>query len=521
MDLTTKVEDSSAPAARPAPETTFADRIGLVVGGQFVAAIVSLLQGILLVRWLDKRAYGTISLVLFLLTTGRELGMLYLPESILYFAPKAKSGELLGLLRQSMKLLVVLGLIVALVLAGLGLAPGMFLKGRTDVGGLLMLAGLVSIFAFPSSVYGNLFIATDNHKRAAGISLFLTLLGAVGNLIPAALGWPVSIILWSMVVSAVVRIVLSERLVQQMFGGTIAVPFPGGVRAQLAYVLPLSITRFAGVFNQKLDRFIVGLFFGAESFAEFAIGSQELPLVSILPYTIASTMTPKLVELYEQGETREQGARAAITLWHAGMRKATIVMVPIAVFLLLTAEPFMVALYGERYRAAALPFRLYSALMLVRITGYGTMLMAFGRTKDLMRIQILGMIVNVSASFFLLPRIGMIAAPLGAVLTQLSMIVLILTRVDAQARVGVRGIFPWSHWLRTVLAAAIAALLAGGMLLSIGPRLPVIVQLLASLLTFAPPYVILANVLGVLTDEDRAFIRRWVRLEPLRSNTKP
>ncbi|HRI71942.1 MAG TPA: oligosaccharide flippase family protein [Polyangium sp.] len=519
MNSPAKIEE---PAPAPARDsTTFADRIGLVVGGQFVSAIIGLLQGVLLVRWLDKRAYGTISLVLFLLATGRELGMLYLPESILYFAPKANRGELLGLLRQSMRLLAGLGVVVALILALLGLAPGIFLNGRTDLGALLVLAGLVSIVAFPSSAYGNLFIATDNHRRAAGISLFLTLLGAAGNLIPAALGWPVSIILWSMVVSAIVRIVLSERLVRQMFDGTNLVPFPGGVRAQFQYVLPLSITRFAGVFNQKLDRFIVGLFFGAESFAEFAIGSQELPLVSILPYTIASTMTPKLVELYESGKSRVEGARNAIAMWHAGMRKATIVMVPIAVFLLLAAEPFMVALYGEKYRAAALPFRLYSGLMLVRLTGYGTMLMAFGRTKELMRIQIVGMVVNVSASFFLLPRIGMIAAPLGAVFTQLSMIVMILMRVNAQAHVGVRGIFPWSHWLRTVLAAAIAAAVSGAVLWLLSSRTPVAVQLVASVLTFVPPYVICANVFGVLTAEDRAFIRRWVRLEPLRTKPNP
>ena len=173
------------------------------------------------------------------------------------------------------------------------------------------------------------------------------------------------------------------------------------------------------------------------------------------------------------------------------------------------------------YAAGACALHLYSALMLVRITGYGTMLMAFGRTNELMRIQIAGMVVNVSASFFLLPRIGMIAAPLGAVFTQLSMIVMILMRVDAQARVGIRGIFPWSHWLRTVLAAAIAATLAGFVLWWLSARVPVAIQLVACLLTFAIPYVICANVFGVLTAEDRVFIRRWVRLEPLRNKPNP
>lgn len=513
-------DHAQAPEARTdehsQSSTSLADRIGLVVGGQFVSAIIGLLQGILIVRWLDKASYGTISLIFLLQGTARDLGMLYLPESLLYFAPKASKPELLGLIRQTIRLLVVLGGVVAVALALFSFAPGIFLGGRTDLGGLLLLAGLVTLISFPTSVYGSVFIATDNHRRTASVSLLSTVLGAIGSLVPAALGWPVWIILASTVVTTAIRLVLSEHLLRQIFAGVSAAPFPGGLRKQLDYVLPISVTRFAGLFNQKLDKFIVGLFFKAESFAEFAIGSQELPLVSILPYTIASTMTPKLVELYERAESKVQGARDAVALWHAGMRKASLVMVPVGVFLLVSAEHIMMLLYGEKYRAAALPFRIYSALLLLRITGYGTMLMAFGLTREVMRIQILGMVVNVALSFLLLPRIGMIAAPLAAVLTQTTMIVVIVVRVNSVARLGALGIFPWSHWLRTLAASSIAGALVGGMML-LGAHLPSAVLVGASLPLFLVPYVALAQLFGVLAPEDRAYVARWIRLEPLRS----
>lgn len=493
-----------------------ADRIGLVVGGQFVSAIIGLVQGILFVRLLDKSSFGTLSFVLLLYGTGRELGTLSLPESLLYFAPKTPRAQLLGLIRQTMWLLLALGVVVALILGLLSLFPAVFLNGRTDLQGLLLLAGLLAIIGFPGNVYSNVFIATDNHRRAAGISLISTLLGAFANLVPAALGWPVSTILCLTALSLVVRIVLSERLLRIIFSGTTASPFPGGVKGQFAYVMPLSVTRFAGIFNQKLDKFVVGLFFAAESFAEFSIGSQELPLVSILPYTIASTMLPKLVELYEKGATRENGARNAVDLWHAGMRKAAIVMVPVGIFLLLAAEHLMVVMYGEKYRVAAVPFRIYSTLLLVRLTGYGIILLAFGRSKEVMRIQILGMGLNVALSFLLLPRIGMIAAPLGAVLTQIFMIAAILGRVESFTHYGVRGIFPWSHWLRTLGAATLAAAFTYGVTF-LGRGFPAPALLILSLIAFAPVYVLFAHIFGVLTQEDRAFIMRWVRLEPFRA----
>lgn len=497
-----------------------ADRVGLVVGGQFVSAIIGLVQGMLFVRLLDKSSYGTLSLVLLFYGTGRELGTLSLPESLLYFAPKTPPAQLLGLIRQTMRLLFGLGIVVALILALLSLFPGVFLHGRTDLRGLLLLAGFLAIIGFPGNVYSHVFIATDNHRRAAGIALIFTILGAIANLVPAALGWPISTILWLTALSLVVRIALSERLVRQIFRNTPEEPFAGGIRAQFNYVIPLSVTRFAGIFNQKLDKFIVGLFFAAESFAEFSVGSQELPLVSILPYTIASTMLPKLVELFEQGATKEEGARNAVDLWHAGMRKAALVMVPVGVFLLLAAEHLMVVMYGEKYRVAALPFRIYSVLLLVRITGYGTMLLAFGRSGEVMRIQIFGMALNLASSFLLLPKIGMIAAPLGAVLTQLFMIIAILARVDVRARLGVRGIFPWSHWFRTLGASGVAGALAYAIAYW-GQGLPAPVLLVLSLIAFVPPYVLFAHVFGVLTEEDRAFIKRWIRLEPLRDRPPP
>lgn len=502
--------------AKEAPTTSLADRVGLVVGGQLVTAIIGLVQGLLLARLLTKSDFGTYTLLLVVVYgTARDLGMLTIPESILYFAPKASRGELIGLVRQSTRLLFGLGLVVALLLAGLSFAPSVFLDGRQDLRGQLLLLGLACLLGFPASIYANVFIATDNHQRAAGISLVMTLAGAAGALVPAALGWPLWTLIALLVATTVLRLVLSEWLFARLVQGVTPLPFPGGVRAQLRYALPLAFTRFAAVFNQKLDKFVVAFFFAAEAFADFAVGSQELPLVGILPYTIAATITPKLVELYDRGADRLAGARAAVALWQAGMRKAALVMVPVGAFLLFAAEPMIVLLFGERYRAAAMPFRIYSALLLVRVTSYGTMLNAFGKTKELMRIQVGGMAVNLAANFLLLPRLGMIAAPLSAVFTQLAMIVAILARVNAVARVGFVGIFPWGHWLRCLLASAMAGLPVLLATVWLGHLHSALLVPIA-LTLFTGGYLAAGSALGVLTGEDRAFVGRWLRLEPLR-----
>ncbi|WP_437736611.1 lipopolysaccharide biosynthesis protein [Sorangium sp. So ce1335] len=526
--------DASAPprapaaAAAPAAPTggaedgaedgsSLADRIGMIVGGQLVNNLITLVQGIVVVRLLGKSEYGVLAFVTVLFTTGRDLAQLYVPESLLYFTPKVTRPELRGLVRQSMALLLGLGTLTALVFAAFAFLPGVFLGGREGITVPLLLIGLTSVVGFPASVFGPLFIATNNHRKSAGVALVVTVASAAGALLPAALGCSITWILAAQCAAQVLRLWLSHRLYARLFQGTPAAPFPGGVRAQLAYALPLSVTRFAGLFNQKLDKFVVGLFFSAGLFAEFAVGSQELPLVSVLAYSVTSTMLPDFVARVEGGRTREEGARAAIDLWHSGIRKTTLIMLPVAAFLLLFAEPLMRTVYGDAYAGAAVPFRIYSALLPLRVTAYGIMLMAFGQTAVILRIQVMAMVFNTAASLALLPTIGMIGAPLSAVLTQAIMIVLMVARIARFSGVGLRGVFPWAHYGRVAATALVAAApLTAFLITGTFDARPALSLTLGAPL-YAALYLVAARVTGVLAPEDRAFVARWLRLEPLRN----
>ena len=537
--------DGAGPAAALGDDATLADRIGMIVGGQFVTTVITLVHGILMVRLISKLDYGTLAFVSMLSATARDLALLYIPESFLYFAARLSIPQLKGLVRQSMLLLAGLGCLVGLVLAGFALSPGIFLGGREDLTVLLILAGLGTIVGFPASVFANLFIVTDNHRKAAGISLVITILSSAGTLIPAALGAPIVWILVAQLASTALRLAMSWYVYAGLYPAIPAEPFPGGVRAQLAYVVPLAVSRFANLFNQKLDKVVVGLFFTAGLFAEFAVGSQELPLVSILPYTVASTMLPQFVERFERGGlkeggsgeegsreggsraggsrlggsraggSREAGARDAIDLWHASIRKTALVMLPVAAFLLLSAEPLMRVLYGDAYAGAALPFRIYSALLPLRVTGYGIMLMAFGQTRMILRAQVLGMVFNVAASLILLPTIGMVGAPLAAVLTQAMMIVFMLHRIERVGRVGLAGIFPWRHYGRVAATAALSGAPLAIALLTGSSRLYPALYLAAGAPLYLALYLAAARRIGLLEPEDRAFVHRWLRLEPL------
>ncbi|WP_437299516.1 oligosaccharide flippase family protein [Sorangium sp. So ce426] len=507
----------AAPGPGEAQGTSLADRIGMIVGGQVVNTLIVLVQGIVVVRLLGKAEYGVLAFATMLFVTGRDFALLYLPESFLYFAPKVTRAELRGLVRQSMLLLVGLGALSALAFSVFALVPSVFLDGREGVTQLLLLIGLMSVIAYPASVFSPLFIATNNHRKSAGLALVVTLSNAASAIVPAALGCSIAWIVAAQCAAQALRLWLSYRLYARLFQDIAPAPFPGGVRAQLAYALPLSVTRFAGLFNQKLDKFVIGLFFSAGLYAEFAVGSQELPLVGVLAYSVASTMLPDLVARVEGGRTPAEGARAAIDLWHSGVRKTTLIMLPIAVFLLLFAEPLMRAIYGDAYAGAAVPFRIYSALLPLRVTAYAIPLMAFGKTPMILRIQVLSMVFNAAANLVLLPTVGMVGAPLSAVLTQVLVIALTVACIARFSGVGLRGVFPWGHYGRVAATAIVAAApLAALLLTGATDRRPALCLALCAPL-YAGLYLAAARVTGALAPEDRAFVARWLRLEPLRS----
>ncbi|MBW2524521.1 MAG: oligosaccharide flippase family protein [Deltaproteobacteria bacterium] len=487
----------------------------MVVGSNLISALVALGQGIVLVRLLSKDGYGTWAFVTMVFGTGKDIAALAIPQSILFFAPKLKPAEVRGLLRQSVSLLTALGTLTGLVFVGLAIFPSVLPEGHGPMTRLLLLFCLASVVALPASAYNTLFIGTQNHRTAAAISVWISFGTTIALIIPAALGLPLEWLAGVFAISHALRLALSHWLFRRLFRGAEVTPFEGGIRRQLRYAIPLALTRLAGIVNQKLDKFAVGLFFAVATFAEFAVAAQELPLVSILPYSIAQAMLPELVSRYQEGTTKEKGARASIELWHEGIKKASLVMLPVAAFLLVTAEPLMEVLYGARYRPAALPFRVYTMLLPLRVTAYGIMLMAFGETKQLLRTQIYGMVFNLVGNIVLMYLLGMIGAPIASVLAQLFMASYILYRINKTASVGLGGLMPWRHYGLVAVAATLgtAPLVAGVVLL---PNAPAALVLVGGLVLYLATYLVLANAVGAIRDEDRVYLRRWARLEPFR-----
>jgi len=126
--------------------------------------------------------------------------------------------------------------------------------------------------------------------------------------------------------------------------GVRAAPVEGSLSRQLAYALPIGLAGVVGTVNTQLDKLLVAGLFSAVAFAEYSVAARELPLVSILPYTVASALLPRLSGL----AAAPDGAPRALDLWHASIRSVSLVMLPVSALLMGTAHTLVVLLYSTR-----------------------------------------------------------------------------------------------------------------------------------------------------------------------------
>lgn len=509
--------DVSQPAA---PASSVADRVGLIVGSNALINGVDILQGILLVRLMAKAEYGAWSFAMVVFGTTRDLGLLALPESILYFAPNLEPAHVRGLVRQSALLLFGLGVVASAILAGVGFASlGTGAAGGLDAWRVLLPLALASLCVFPMSAYGSAFVATNNHRAGAGARSFVALLRAGALLVAAGLGASLPVLASIYAANAAAGLAVNEWVFRKVFAGARTARFPAGIRAQLRYALPIASTKVTGILSRQLDKLVVGFFFGSATFAEFSVGARELPLVTVLPYSIASTILPMLVSTRTSAADAVSGARGALKLWHASIEKATIVMLPVAGFVLLEAVPLMEVVYGSGYAAAATPFRIYALLLPVRVTSYGIMLLALGESGSVFRIHLVSAVFNVVASLALVHVLGPAGPAAATVASTMFVIVCMLYRIHSFVRVGLRGIFPFAFYGRTAMCVLVALIpvLAFRWLVRVeSVHLPPVGEVVVALPLFAASYLALASRMRVLGAEDKAFVLRWLRLEPLR-----
>lgn len=228
---------------------------------------------------------------------------------------------------------------------------------------------------------------------------------------------------------------------------------PGFFIKQMIYAVPFGLAGILYILQNNIHNYFVGYKFSAAEFAVYSYGLFQVPLVMMLGESVASVLMPRMTELQAKNDKPEM-----IRLTTRAMQKLAFVYFPVYVFLLVTAQTFIVTLFTTDYLASVPIFVINLTLLPLGILISDPIVRAYtelGRFLLALRFFILlGLIATLYYGLAFFDMNAMIAVAVGAVLIEKLIAETVIAR---KLGFGVKDF----HLLKTIGKTAIASIIAG------------------------------------------------------------
>ncbi len=479
----------------------------IILFSQGVIQGAALILGVILVRLISQTEFGTYRQVMLVYATVSGLLHLQFESSLYYFVPR------LGIdVRRQLLLQTVVGSVAtaSLVTGGMLLLAGP-LAALFNNPELVPLVRIFAVFAIPERI--NLLIppfmiSVDRAVRAGVYSVLTVVLRMVAVVVTLALGYDLQAVMWAKVaVASGIALVGLFDLIRLS---------PGAWRfdyrlivEQFSYCWPLWATTIVAMLNVQFGNGIISTFFEPAMYAVYSCGAIELPVVGLITGSVNNAIMPNLVTLVDGGRRRE-----ALALWHQGIRKSSLVILPCFGFFLACASPVIVLLYGKSYELAVWPFSVLLCLLPLRVAYYGSILRAMGQTRSIATAAVMGLAVNavISLALVVLGRGTLLAFVGPAIGTACAALWVAMSRLRYIGRiVGVSfsRAMPWKE-----LGLLLASALGCGLIVYVIPLpdLPALLDIGIRAAAYAALWIVFLTQAGLLHEDERHLLASPIRL---------
>ncbi len=427
-------------------------RAVLMIGSKIVAHAAFLLIGVVLARTLTQTEFGTFNQVWLVNKSLLFLFELGLPISVFYFLPRLRPDQHKGFILQT---------VLSLTLFSLPFSAALYLLADPLATSFNnpALASYLRLFAFyplvllPSVSCEEILLSLGKVGSAA---LFesLSKIAMISAVAAAAIfGQRLDMVFKALIVYGLIQTLLGLWLVWQPVKQLKLKFSLAEWKQQLAYAAPYGLSTLAGALNYQVDKVMVSVFNPPAAFAIYAAGAFEIPLGGVTSLPVVSVMMSDLTQMYANSDIK-----GFLALWHQSMRKLALPVFAVTTFLMVFAEPVVTGLFSSTYAASVWPFRIYLLFSPIRVTVFDYILASLGKTKTVLRSQVIALFANIILGFILLKTVGWIGAAVSAVLASYVFVGLLLSQIRQRLGVSWREVMPWRD-LALVGGVAIACAL--------------------------------------------------------------
>jgi O-antigen/teichoic acid export membrane protein len=376
------------------------------IGGKVALALAALATLRLATSYLGVEGFGEYAIVLALapiLLVFADLGIATLLARELVQAPERRE-ELAGTL-----LWFRLGASAVVVLGFLAIAPFLPYDHHVRVGLLIACAGvsLLSLGSFATPFF-------QVNLRLDLVALLdcvvaVLMVGSVAAVTVFDLGFYALVSVHAAV--GLANVAFAAFLVRRFWRPTLR--FDRGLARQVVKDgFPLAAVIVLGLLHFKLDAVLLSLFRSPADVGVYTVAYRFLEQSLVLPGVFMAAVFPLLA-----AAVRGEGAADVI---RKSFSFLLVVGIPLALALIVLADPLVALVAGEGFGAAAVPLRILAPALVFTFVNvvFASLLIALNRQRALILVSLGGLTLNVLANLYAIPRFGYVGAAVTTVVSE-------------------------------------------------------------------------------------------------------
>lgn len=425
-------------------------KVLVLSSGQALTAGVGIISMAVLTRVFSKLDYATYRQTMLAYSFAVPFVTLGLDRALYFFLPGERQRSR-AFLVENLLLLTAAGMLLSMFI----LLGGNYILARRlnnpDLAATLLLLAPYPLFMLPAASLSACLMARDRTEQVAVFNVGSRLIMLAFVLLPV-LVWvrPAAAIAGTVAGAALTTVAAMVLMFRACADGPWR-PTLAGMVKQINFAAPLGLAALIGSVSLSLDQMLVSVRCSPETFAVYSIGAMEIPLIGMVTSSITSVVLVDYARYY-----REERVGDIVALIHRAMLRSAILLIPTMVFLLCVAPDLMRFLFGEKYEASAVPFRVYLLLLPIRTITFGAVLQATGKSRHILVSSGLGLAAIAAFGWLGIGWFGPIEAAIGSV-TAIYLVVVpyLMTVIRSTLRVQFRELFPWLELLKIMAATII------------------------------------------------------------------
>jgi O-antigen/teichoic acid export membrane protein len=476
----------------------------LIIAGRIAGFVAAFVTPLILVRMFDLDTFGTYKqwfLIYITLLTITQIGM---SESLLYFLPRA-DAEAGRYVMNSVLFLGAVGAVAGLLLA-LNSDTIAGWMNNPALSPLIPLLGLFLLLMQTSIGLETVMTARSSYRSAAIAYAVTDVSRAFFLIVPVVLVPSLHSLLYGAVAFGVLRLAYTIRYFWREFGSGFR-PDAACFTRQLAYALPFALAVVASIAQENLHQYAVSGLFDAATFAVYAVGCLQIPVVDLVATTVCNVMMVGMTNAIHDGRETQ-----VIDLWHHTVRKLALAFFPLACLLMITARDLIVTLFTENYLASVPIFMVSLTAIVFAVVPIDGLLRVYAKTRTLLAINLLRVTIIALLIHWSITSFGLVGAMLVTMLALSLGKAIGLLSAASLWRIGIGTLLPW----RVLGLIAVLSITAGlpALAISYGLETSPFVRIVVVGTVYVSAYVGMAMGLGLLSAQERAALSDlWGRLQ--------